>query len=1092
LFTTTALLLALALGGADPQPRADAPADRQAAAFNGLRLRSLGPALTSGRVVGLAVHPTDRGQYYVAAGSGGVWKTTNAGTSWTPVFDNEGAFSIGAIALDPRNPQVVWVGTGENNSQRSVSYGDGVYKSIDGGRTWQNVGLKTSEHIGKILLDPRDSETVYVAAQGPLWGPGGERGLYKTVDGGKTWQKVLSISDNTGVTDVILDPRNPDILVAAAYQRRRHVWTLINGGPESALYRSTDAGKTWVKSSAGLPSEELGRIGLAIAPSDPDVMYAIIEAADKKGGIFRSSDRGVTWERRNDFDQQAQYYSHLVVDPVNKERIYVMSVRIRVSDDGGKTLRPLGEKWKHVDNHCIWIDPRQPSYYLVGCDGGVYESFDRAATWQFKANLPITQFYDITVDDNAPFYHVYGGTQDNFTLGGPSRTKNIQGITNADWFVLQDGDGFLCKVDPRDPNTVYAELQYGVLVRFDRRTGQRVGIQPQPGPDEPPLRWNWDSPLLLSPHSPTRIYFAANKLFRSDDRGDSWKAISGDLTRQLNRDTLPVMGKIWGPDTVAKHLSTSYYGNLVALAESPLKEGLLFAGSDDGLIHVSEDGGTNWRKLERFPVVPERTYVSRLLASQHDSDVVYAAFDNHKNSDFAPYLLRSADRGKSWVSIAGDLPVRGSVLALAEDHKNRELLFVGTEFGLFFTVDGGKKWRRLKGGLPTIAVRDLAIQRQMNDLAVGTFGRGIYFLDDYTLLRNLQAETLDQPTVLFPVRDALLYLPTDRYGGRGKAALGESFYTAENPAFGATFTYYLKEPLRTRKHKRREAEKEAAKKGESPPYPTPAELRAEADEEEPAIVLTVADAGGKPIRILTGPVTEGFHRVSWDLRQPAAVLPKPRPPAAAAEDPPPEQPAGPLVLPGKYQIFLARRIDGLTAPLAGPQTFVVTGVAPDVDNETVLKELHGFQERVLRLERATAAAADAASALAGRLEQIRRAVDQTPALEAKWGDRVRQLIHKNREIVRALRGDEALRRRNENTPLSIAERVEYIVDSQSLALARPTATQREAYRIAGSELTRELGKLRQLIDVDLREVEKALNAAGAPWTPGRLPEWSDK
>ena len=793
--------------------------------LSGLKLRSIGPATTSGRVVGFAVHPRDRSQYYVAVASGGVWKTTNAGVTFTPVFDGEGSYSIGTVVVDPKDPNVVWVGTGENNSQRSVGYGSGVYRSNDGGKSWKLVGLKASEHIGKIVIDPRNSNIVYVAAQGPLWGPGGDRGLYKTTDGGKTWSLVLNISENTGVTDVVLDPRNPDVLIAASYQRRRHVWTLIDGGPESALHKSMDGGKTWTKLTAGIPTQDLGRIGLAMAPTNPDIVYAIIESTEKKGGIFRSTDLGTTWERRNEFDQQAQYYAHIVVDPKNADRLYVMNVLIQVSDDGGKTLHRLGERFKHVDNHEIWIDPGDINYYLVGCDGGIYESFDRGSNWRFIANLPVAQFYDVTVDNDGPFYHVYGGTQDNFTLGGPARTRSVHGITNADWFVTQGGDGFHSRVDPQDPNTVYSEAQYGNLVRYDRRTGESVNIQPQPGKGELPLRWNWDSPLLVSAHSHTRLYFAANKLFRSDDRGDAWKAVSSDLTRQLDRNSLPVMGKIWGPDAVAKSVSTSFYGTIVALSESPKKEGLLYVGTDDGLIQVSDNGGAAWRKIENFPDVPERTYVSRLLASQLDENTVYACFDNHKSADFSPYVLKSIDKGKSWQSIKGDLPANGPVLAIAEDHENANLLFVGTEFGLYFTGDGGKKWVRLKGGMPTIAVRDLAIQKQMNHLAVGTFGRGIYILDDYSLLRGMNAEVTNRQCTLFPVRQAIMYIQTRQYGMRGKGFQGAAFYTAENPPFGATFTYYLKEELKTKKQERQEAEKEAAKKKVQAPYPGRDELR---------------------------------------------------------------------------------------------------------------------------------------------------------------------------------------------------------------------------------------------------------------------------
>jgi len=601
-------------GKIDPKPANPLLASET---YAGLKLRSIGPALFSGRVVGFAVDPRNRAHYYVAVACGGVWKTTNAGVSWTPVFDDQGSYSIGYVALDPKNPATVWVGTGENNSQRSVGYGDGVYKSIDAGKSWTRLGLEKSEHIGKILFDPRDSNTVYVAAQGPLWGPGGDRGLYKTTDAGKTWKKILNISDDTGITDVVLDPRNPDVLLAASYQRRRHVWTLINGGPESAIHRSADAGKTWTKITTGLPKVDLGRIGLAIAPTNPDVVYAAVETADDKGGIFRSLDGGLTWERRNPFDRGAMYYGHVVVDPKDDQRIYVMNVYIQVSDDGGKTLRRLGGRWAHVDNHTLWIDPKDTSYYLVGCDGGIYESFDRAANWRHHSNLPVTQFYDVAVDESGPFYHVYGGTQDNNTLGGPARTRSTHGITNEDWFVLHGGDGFQCKVDPRDPNIVYAEAQYGDLVRFDRRTGEEVGIRPQPAPGEPPLRWNWDSPLLLSPHSPTRLYFAANRIFRSDDRGNSWKPISPDLSRQIDRDKLRVMNRLWGPDAVAKHQSTSLYGNLVALTESPKKEDLLYAGTDDGLIHVTprrrQDLAQD-RALHRRPRAHLRQPPSRLPA----------------------------------------------------------------------------------------------------------------------------------------------------------------------------------------------------------------------------------------------------------------------------------------------------------------------------------------------------------------------------------------------------------------------------------------------------------------------------------------------
>ncbi len=1092
-----ALLAAAPLPGQTPPPQKESPratGPMSSGTFSGLRLRSIGPAVTSGRVAALAVHPKDRSTYYAAAASGGVWKTTNAGTTWNPVFDDENSYSIGAVALDPKNPDVVWVGTGENNSQRSVSYGDGVYRSDDGGRTWKNVGLAKSEHIARILIDPRDSDVVYVAAQGPLWAPGGDRGLYKTTDGGKHWQKVLSISENTGVTDVVMDPRDPDVLIAAAYQRRRHVWTLINGGPESALHKSTDGGKTWKKVRRGLPTTDLGRIGLAAAPSDPDVVYAVVESIDGNGGVFRSADRGETWEKRNGYDQQGQYYSTLYVDPKDSNRIYVMNVLIQLSEDGGRTLRPLGQRWMHVDNHCMWVDPNNTNYYLVGCDGGIYESFDRGRNWKFVSNLPIAQFYDITVDDHGPFYHVYGGTQDNYTLGAPAKTRSAHGISNAEWFVVQGGDGFHVRVDPKDPNIVYAESQYGILVRNDRRTGQKVGLQPQPGKGEPPLRWNWDSPFLISPHSNTRLYFAANKVFKSDDRGESWTAVSGDLTRQLDRDALPVMGKVWGADAVSKHVSTSFYGNVVALAESPKQEGLLYAGTDDGLIQVTEDGGKSWRKVEKFPGVPARTFVSRVLASQHDPATVYVAFDNHKMGDFAPYLLRSSDAGRTWQDVKGDLPERGQVLAVAEDHKEPNLLFAGTEFGLFFTVDGGKKWVRLKGGLPTIAVKDLAIQKQENDLAVGTFGRGIYILDDYTPLRGLTTDALKKEWLLFPPRDALQYVQTRQYGGSGKAFLGAAFYTADNPPFGATFTYHLRDSIKTKKQQRRDAER----KGEKGPYPSKDDIRAEAEEEAPVILLTIADEGGKPIVTLTAPVTQGIHRVSWDLRLPSPTLPRPRVRGGEEDEELFRAPGGgPLVVPGTYRVSMAKRVGGVTTPLGAPQSFQVVAwgdrKAPDGDDVVVARrELLDFQEKVGRLQKGVSAALSVAGDTTSRLEQIKRALDHVPSVDAKWQKEARALEKRNRAILLALRGDAVLRGRNENTPLSIQERVGYVLSSHRFALSRPTRTQQESYRIAAEEFAEQLPRLRKLVEVDLKALEKALDEAGVPHTPGRLPVWERK
>ena len=500
-------------------------ADFTTETFSGLRARSIGPAVTSGRVMSLAVHPGNVGIIYVGTASGGLWKTTNGGATWTPIMDREGSYSIGWVTLDPNNPNVVWVGTGERNSQRSVAYGDGVYKSDDGGRSWKNVGLKNSEHIGRIVVHPKNSDIVYVAAQGPLWAPGGDRGLFRTQDGGKTWEQVLKISEHTGVSDVVLDPRNPDVIVATAYQRRRHFFTLIDGGPESAIHRSTDGGKNWTKVNTGLPNEELGRIGVSISPVNPDILYAIVESANRRGGIFRSTDNGVTWERRMDYNQGSpMYYGDIFPDPVDVDRVYIPDVIFQVSDDGGRSLRPLGQRAMHVDNHIIWVDPNNTRHMLVGNDGGLYRSFDAGGTWVFFENLPLAQYYDVDVDNATPFYNVYGGLQDNYSLGMPSRTRSDHGILNQDVFVTNGGDGFVSRVDPQDPNIVYAELQHGVIVRFDKRTGERIGIQPQEEKGGAPLRWNWDAPFIISPHSNTRLYMASQFVYRTDDRGKDRKS----------------------------------------------------------------------------------------------------------------------------------------------------------------------------------------------------------------------------------------------------------------------------------------------------------------------------------------------------------------------------------------------------------------------------------------------------------------------------------------------------------------------------------------------------------------------------------------
>ena len=1102
IFVWTALLSLVLVGGvaAAPADKTDKKADSKetkkddgkkkdpmsSGTFAGLALRGIGPAVTSGRILDLAVDPKAPDVWYVATAGGGVWKTATHGVSWAPVFDGQGSSSIGCVTIDPHDSLVVWVGSGENNSQRSVAYGDGVYKSVDGGKTWTNMGLKASEHIGKILVDPRNSDVVWVAAQGPLWSPGGDRGLYKTTDGGKTWKAVLTVDENTGVTDVVMDPRNPDVLFAATYQRRRHVFTLIDGGPGSAVWKSRDGGATWAKLAGGLPKEQMGRIGLAIPPARPDTVYAIIEAARDAGGLYRSTDAGANWEKRSSSNSSsAQYYQELFPHPTEPDTFYMVDTFLKVTTDGGKTFRNAGEKNKHVDNHVVWIDPGNTDHLLVGCDGGLYESYDKATTWSFKANLPVTQFYRVDVDYGKPFYSVYGGTQDNFSLGGPSRNNTTHGIANSEWFVTTDGDGFKTVVDPQDPNIVYAQSQYGVLSRYDRKSGELIDVQPQPGQGEPALRFNWDSPIIISPHSHTRLYFAAQRLFRSDDRGNSWKPVSGDLTRQIDRNKLKVMGRIWGIDAVAKSASTSLYGNIVSLAESPLKEGLLYVGTDDGLVQVSEDGGANWRKVDRFPGVPDTTYVSRLEASPKDADTIFAAFDNHQMGDFKPYLLKSTDRGRTWASIAGDLPQRGTVYSLVQDHVDPDLLFAGTEFGLFFATDGGRKWIKL--GVPISAVRDLVIQKRENDLVAATFGRGFYILDDYSPLRSVRPETLQKDFVSFPVRQTWMYMENAAMGLTGKSFQGEAYYLAPNPPFGAVFTYYLKDDLKTRQKQRIEKEQEVEKEGGNPPYPNWQELREEEREQEPVIIATVQDAEGNVVRRGIGPVTAGFHRMAWDLRFPPstpATLTEP-----TGDNPFNNPPQGPMAVPGKYTVSFAKRVEGKLTPLGEPQTFttVPLGLAslPAQDYPAVL----AFQEKTARLQRAVFGAAKLLKDTEERLHYIRRALLNTPKGDPKLVDEAEALEMRLRDLDVKLNGDPVIRAHNEADPPSITERVIQVVGGHWTSTSAPTQTHQENYRLAAQSFAPVLDDLRKLVEVDLKNLENKLEAAGAPWTPGRVPVW---
>jgi photosystem II stability/assembly factor-like uncharacterized protein len=1059
--------------------------------FNNFRLRAVGPALMSGRISAIAVHPHEKHTWYLGVASGGVWKTTNAGTTFTPVFQNEGSYSIGSVVIDPKNPNTIWVGTGEANNQRSVGWGDGIYRSDDGGRSWRNMGLKDSQHIGRIVIDPRDSKVLFVAAYGPLWSAGGDRGLYKTTDGGATWNKILNISEHTGISDVIMDPSNPDVLLAVAHQRRRHTWTLIHGGPESGLHKSTDGGATWRRVRTGLPGGDLGRIVPAFSPARDGLVYAKVET-NENVAIYASNDFGETWERRANVQAQPMYYKNIHPDPKDPDRLYVPSVQSFVSDDGGRTFRQVGERNKHVDNHYIWIDPDNTDHLLEGSDGGLYETWDGGRLWRHFTNLSVTQFYNVEVDNSSPIYNIYGGTQDNSTLGGPSRSKGPDGATNNDWFIVTGGDGFVARIDPTDPNIVYAESQYGGVVRLDRRTSERVNIRPVEDRGEPALRFNWEAPFIISPHSPTRLYFGTSRLFRSDDRGNSWKPVSPDLTRQTDRNTLPVMGRIWSPEAVAQHQSTATWGNISALSESRKREGLLYVGTDDGLIQFSYDGGGTWRRSERLPGVPDYgnygVYVQRLFASKNDENVVYALAENTKNGDFKPYVYKSVNRGASWESISGDLPTPGPALSFAEDHVNPNLLFVGTEFGLFFTVDGGKKWVRLRSNLPTIPVRDLAVQERENDLVLGTFGRGFYVLDDYSPLRQLSQATFDRDGHVFPTKAAVIEVPET---GRARGSQGEQHWTGENRYFGALITYWIKDAPRTLRQRRQDEARAAEAKNASPRYPTQAELTAEADEEAPQTFLTVADSGGRVVRRMTVPGARGLHRYVWNLRMTAPATGGGGFGGGGGGQPqdPPIFPGvtggGSFVQPGTYRVTLSRRVGGVMTDLGEPQTLNVSadpGVTLTPQQRTAAAD---YQARVDKLQRAFTAALEQANAMRTKTQAIQRALVDSPA-DVKLIDEARRLDQRVVAVLRSLRGDDTLRGTESGAPSTIQSRVNSAVQGARGLSGAPTTTQQQNYTIANEDLTTQINALRTL-EAELTKFEQQLDAAGVPHTPGRRP-----
>jgi len=1057
---------------ANEESEAESKPKLSAETFAGIPLRNIGPALMSGRIADIAIDPERPNIWYVAVGSGNVWKTTNAGTTWKPIFDKYGSYSIGCVAVDPSNRYAIWVGTGENVGGRHVGYGDGVYESLDGGKSFTNVGLKESEHIARILVHPGNSDIVYVASQGPLWSGGGDRGLFKTTDGGKTWKQILSKGPYTGVAEVVFDPRDPDVLYAATHQRHRTVWALVNAGPETGIFKSVDGGQSWRELKSGLPGEDKGKIALAVSPIRPDVVYASIELAGRKGGFWRSEDGGESWDKMSDYISGGtgpHYYQEIYCDPHRFDVIYQANVRLGRTEDGGKTWEPVESRWKHVDNHVVTFHPHDPDYLLVGCDGGLYRSFDRGKTFDYFPNLPLTQFYKVDVGYDGPFYYVVGGTQDNATQYGPSRTAANSGIRNSDWRTIIGGDGHDCAIDPVDPNIVYCESQEGYIRRYDRRTGESIDIRPRPEQGEEDLRFNWDSPILISPHSHARIYFGSKKLHRSDDRGDSWTTISPDLSRGRDRYALEHMDRVWSIDAVYDNFAMSQYGNITSISESPLQEGLIYVGTDDGLVQVTEDAGQTWRKIERIYGVPEEAFVNDIKADLHDANTVYAVFDNHKRGDFKPYLMRSNDRGRTWNSIVGNLPGRQILWRFAQDCVKDDLYFLGAEFGLYFSLDGGGKWIQFKGNVPTISFRDIEIQRQENDLVGASFGRSFFVLDDYSFLREIGEQTLDEHDfILFPIRKALLYVPAQPLG-REKGSQGDRFFTAPNPPFGAVFTYYLKDSLRTLRESRHKEEDTAKKQGDDNVYPGWEALKEEEREERPVVTFVIRDGNGNVVNRVTGPTSAGFHRVSWNLRY--ASL------SSAGGD-------GPFIVPGWYTVATQKRVRDEVTSLGNSRTVEVVSVSarslPGQDRDRALQ----FYVTASELQRAIRGTNGKVAETLSQLAEIKEALRSSGEDGVEWYEEARRIELKLQDFSEQLVGGTVKSRHREPDCLPIMSRVNSAL-STSGSTHGPTQTHRRDYQIAREEFAAVLGEVRELIEVDFMRLQRDLEASGLPWTSGR-------
>ena len=1053
----------------------DSDSKKESVSLSAFKMRNIGPAFLSGRIADIVFHPDNDNVWYVAVGSAGVWKTENAGTTWSPLFDSQKSYSIGCITLDPSNPSTIWVGSGENVGGRHVGYGDGVYRSTDGGKSWKNMGLKKSEHISKIIVHPDNSDVVWVASQGPLWSSGGERGVYKTTDGGKNWKQVLGDNVWTGATELLLDPRDSDVLYAATWDRHRTVAAYMGGGPGSGLHKSTDGGETWQKLTSGIPKSNLGKIGLAQSPQRPDVLYAAIELDRTKGGVFKSEDGGQSWKKMSNTVSGGtgpHYYQELYASPHKFDRLYLMNVRVLTSEDGGKTFTQLKEQKKHSDNHAIVFKKDDPNYIMLGTDAGIYESFDLAENWRYHKNLPLTQFYKVAVNNAEPFYHIFGGTQDNGSAGGPVATDEREGIANKHWYKTLFADGHQSATDPVYNNLIYAETQQGGLHRIDLTTGEQVFVQPQAGKGDPHERFNWDAPILVSPHNPARLYFASYRVWKSENRGDSWTAISGDLTRNEERVTLPIMGRQQSWDNPWDVNAMSNYNTITSLSESPVKEGLIYAGTDDGFIQVTENGGNSWTKIPATRLgLPARAFVNDIKADLYDENTVYVALDNHKEGDFRPMLYKSSDKGKTWKSIGSDFPDRTLIWRMVQDHKNPQLLFAATEFGVYTSLNGGSNWQKLPG-TPNMSFRDLVIQKRENDLVAASFGRGFYVLDDYSALREMTPDNLSKAGVLFAPRTAKWYIPRSNTGNTGA-----DYYLADNPEFGAVFTYHLSGDFSTLQSKRKKGEKALNKNKQNVPFPGWDALDKEKEEKAAQVWITISDAQGNVVRHLRKKASKGSNRIAWNLRHASTSAINPESNRSGGR-------GGPMVTPGTYSASMALEENGVVTPLSGPVSFEVKPIREGLLKGMDYDSFNAFRKQFADFQQELSAYSDKLDQAETRLKGLQKALAVTPASPAGIAPKLKEVQDALYKLNHRTGNSDAKDEIGERNPTNLYNHYFAAFRGMNTTYG-PTKMHQAQFAIAKQSLAELKPELDRISGTLIPALEKQLKAAGAPYIMGQ-------